>query len=54
MGTGNGLGLAICRELVDQLRGEIQLHSVVGQGTRVTVRFPTDLSDTTAAAGRRR
>ena len=37
---GNGLGLAICRELVAQLEGEIALSSVVGQGTSVTVRFP--------------
>ncbi|MGP0063045.1 MAG: sensor histidine kinase [Isosphaeraceae bacterium] len=37
---GNGLGLAICRELVTQLQGEIAMTSVVGEGTTVTVRFP--------------
>jgi signal transduction histidine kinase len=37
---GNGLGLAICRELVSQLQGEIHLSSVVGEGTTVTIRFP--------------
>jgi signal transduction histidine kinase len=38
--VGNGLGLAICRELVAQLDGEIALTSVPGKGTSVTVRFP--------------
>ncbi len=37
---GSGLGLAICRELTAQLRGRIELASVVGQGTCVRVWFP--------------
>src|SRR5262249_12999916 len=37
---GNGLGLAICRELVAQLHGEIVLNSTAGQGTSVSLRFP--------------
>jgi signal transduction histidine kinase len=37
---GSGLGLAICRELVTQLGGQIDLHSVVGNGSSFTVRFP--------------
>ena len=40
---GNGLGLAICRELVAQLQGEIELTSVPGHGTSVTVRFPLEI-----------
>ncbi len=39
---GNGLGLAICREMVDQMGGRIALSSAVGQGTRVTVQFPVE------------
>lgn len=37
---GNGLGLAICRELTEQLQGEIALTSIEGKGTSVSVRFP--------------
>lgn len=40
---GNGLGLAICRELVAQLGGEINLASVEGQGTSITVVFPREV-----------
>ncbi len=42
---GNGLGLAISREMVEQLGGAIALHSHLGKGTRVTVEFPVDASD---------
>jgi signal transduction histidine kinase len=42
---GNGVGLAICRELVAQLQGEISLTSVVGEGTSVTVRFPLQVAE---------
>jgi signal transduction histidine kinase len=40
---GNGLGLAICRELVTQLDGTITLSSVVGEGTSVTIVFPMEV-----------
>ena len=39
---GNGLGLAICREMVDQMGGQIAISSAVGQGTRVTVQLPVE------------
>jgi signal transduction histidine kinase len=39
---GNGLGLAICREMVGQLGGLITLESGPGRGTRVNVQFPVD------------
>lgn len=39
-GRGAGLGLAICREIVQQHRGRITLHSVPGQGTTFRVELP--------------
>lgn len=37
---GAGLGLAICKALVDKIGGTIELASEQGQGTTVTVRLP--------------
>ena len=37
---GSGLGLAIVRSIVQRNRGEIQVSSVVGEGTTFTVIFP--------------
>ena len=37
---GSGLGLAIVRTIVQRNRGEIQVSSVVDQGTTFTVTFP--------------
>lgn len=37
---GNGLGLSICRSIVWQLRGKLEIHSTPGEGTRVTVILP--------------
>lgn len=36
----SGLGLSICRRLVELMGGGIELHSTPGAGTRVTVRVP--------------
>ena len=38
---GSGLGLAIVRAIVQRNRGEIQVESTLGQGTRFTVTFPS-------------
>lgn len=37
---GNGLGLAITKNIVDRYKGSINVESVLGAGTAVTLRFP--------------
>ena len=37
---GSGVGLALCREIVEQLGGSIELRSRPGKGTRVTLHLP--------------
>jgi signal transduction histidine kinase len=37
---GNGLGLSICRELIERIGGRMVLDSSPGTGTRVEVRLP--------------
>ena len=38
--AGTGLGLSIVRKIVDQHRGEVDLESERGKGTRATVLLP--------------
>ncbi|HBC06129.1 MAG TPA: hypothetical protein DC046_00925 [Rhodospirillaceae bacterium] len=40
---GKGLGLAIVKSLVDAHDGDIDIDSILGEGTTVTVRFPPPL-----------
>jgi signal transduction histidine kinase len=47
---GLGLGLAICKRIVEQLDGRITVESEVGRGTRFTMRFPARASVPAQAA----
>jgi two-component system sensor histidine kinase BarA len=42
---GSGLGLYICRELVEQMRGSISVQSISGEGTRFDVCLPLVCTD---------
>jgi signal transduction histidine kinase len=37
---GSGLGLTICNEFVHMLKGEINIESTIGVGTKFTIRIP--------------
>ena len=39
---GTGLGMAISRSVIDLHGGELTIHSVLGQGTRVAARLPIE------------
>jgi signal transduction histidine kinase len=43
--NGHGLGLAICRSIVAQLRGQLQIDSAPGAGTRIRAVFPIALEE---------
>jgi signal transduction histidine kinase len=51
MGTGAGLGLAICKQIVSQHAGTIQVESEPGRGTRFTIVLPTDCRDKLETVG---
>lgn len=42
---GSGLGLALCRSLLAQMRGSISFESKLGSGTSVTIRLPISASE---------
>jgi two-component system NtrC family sensor kinase len=41
IGKGTGLGLAVCKKIVDQHGGEISVFSRPGEGTRFHLSLPT-------------
>ena len=40
IGAGSGLGLSICRNIINEFGGDIQVESELGKGTRFVVRLP--------------
>jgi two-component system, NtrC family, sensor kinase len=42
MGTGTGLGLAVCDQIIRQHGGTIRVESREGHGTRFTILLPVD------------
>ncbi|RDV28987.1 aerobic respiration two-component sensor histidine kinase ArcB [Alteromonas aestuariivivens] len=42
--TGTGIGLAICKQMVDLMHGEIRVSSEVGKGTRFEIELPLQIS----------
>lgn len=47
---GAGLGLAVCRQVLDEIGGEIAVETSVGKGTTFRVTLPTRPHDTIAPA----
>lgn len=43
---GTGLGLSVCRQIIEQHHGRIRVESIVGKGSTFTVKLPLDPPDT--------
>ena len=37
---GSGLGLSVCRQIIEQHQGRIRVESIVGKGSKFTVKLP--------------
>ncbi len=42
---GTGLGLSVCRQIIEQHQGRIRVESVAGKGATFTVKLPLNLGD---------
>ena len=50
-GTGSGLGLSIVRSVVEMHGGTVSIESTLGQGTRVSVHLPREVTVSSPAGG---
>jgi signal transduction histidine kinase len=51
-GTGSGLGLSIVRSVVEMHGGSVSIDSTLGEGTRVSVHLPRDVTVSSPAGSR--
>lgn len=42
---GTGLGLSVCRQIIEQHHGRIRVESLVGKGSTFTVKLPCELEE---------
>jgi signal transduction histidine kinase len=42
---GTGLGLSVCRQIIEQHHGRIRVESVVGKGSTFTIKLPRRAQD---------
>ncbi|HEY5937637.1 MAG TPA: PAS domain S-box protein [Kofleriaceae bacterium] len=41
IGEGTGLGLSVCKQIVERMRGRIEVESTLHKGTKITIVLPT-------------
>ena len=49
---GTGLGLSVCRQIIEQHQGRIRVESLVGKGSTFTVKLPIRPEDGKSKANR--